>query len=40
MSWGEWGIITGLVVLVSLFFLCLALYTMPKPDEKRKAGSS
>jgi hypothetical protein len=25
MSWGYWGIVTGLVVLVATFFICLEL---------------
>jgi hypothetical protein len=31
MSWGYWGTVTGLVVLVATFFVCLELvYSRPK----------
>jgi hypothetical protein len=31
MSWGYWGIVTGLVVVVATLFVCLELvYSRPK----------
>ncbi|MEC4890101.1 MAG: hypothetical protein RI101_08565 [Nitrospira sp.] len=38
MSWGYWGIVTGLVVLVANFFLCLSLVSGGS-KETRQASS-
>ncbi len=39
MSWGYWGIVTGLVVLVATFFVCMRLVysdTGRPSDEPRR----
>jgi hypothetical protein len=36
MSWGYWGIVTGLLVLLTVFFFCLDLLY---PDEKKRMPS-
>lgn len=44
MSWGYWGIVTGLVVLVANLFICLSLLysgeNLPRRDTGRTQGKA
>jgi hypothetical protein len=42
MSWGYWGIVTGLAVLLTVFFVSLAiLYSgEEKPGGQKRTGST
>lgn len=36
MSWGYWGIVTGILILVTVFFFCVdLLYRSDTTSEKR-----
>lgn len=37
MSWGYWGIVTGLLTLVGLFFVCMAILY---PEERESSRLS
>lgn len=38
MSWGYWGIVTGLVTLVAMFFVCLNLLYSGARHVSQSAG--
>jgi hypothetical protein len=42
MSWGYWGIVTGLLVLLTVFFFCIDLLYDPrrKPSEEQKTETA
>lgn len=40
MSWGYWGIVSGLLVLLTMFFFCIdLLYDVPVDEQKSDSSS-
>lgn len=41
MTWGYWGIVAGLLLLVGVFFICMEIvYARAKNGENGQTGSS